>query len=169
MCSSDLLPLTRIAALGKMSVSKAYVYLNSFMHEGMVAQDPVTGHYGLGPFAAQLGVAAIRNLDVVGVSRGDVDALAARTGCAASLAVWSNRGPTILVKADGKGQGSMTVRIGHVLSPRNSASGLAFQAWLPASEVRPVLAAEKPAPGKARSGNGRAGADRKSTRLNSSH
>mgnify|MGYP003345993518 FL=1 len=55
-------------------------------------------------------------------------------------------------------QGSMTVRIGHVLSPRNSASGLAFQAWLPASEVRPVLAAEKPAPGKARSGNGRAGA-----------
>ena len=143
------LPLTRIAALSQMSVSKAYIYMSSFLHEGLARQDPATGHYGLGPFAAQLGVAAIRNMDVVSVARADVDQLGEQTHCAASLAVWSNRGPTILLKTDGEGQGSMAVRIGYVLSPLTSASGLVFQAWLPPAQLRPVLAAEK-----GRGGNG---------------
>ena len=145
------LPLTRIAAQSQMSVSKAYVYMSSFLHEGLARQDPVTGHYGLGPFAAQLGVAAIRNMDVVSVARADVDQLREETRCAASLAVWSNRGPTILLKADGEGQGSMTMRVGHVLSPLSSASGLVFQAWLPEAELRLVLTVEKKL---AKNGNG---------------
>jgi DNA-binding IclR family transcriptional regulator len=125
------LPLTRVAADCHMSLSKADVYLNSFGSEGLVSRDEDTGLYRLGPFAAQLGFAAIRGLDVIPAAKTEIEALGELTRCAVCLAVWGNRGPTIVFRVDGEGQGSMTMRVGHVLSPTGSACGLLFQAYLP--------------------------------------
>jgi DNA-binding IclR family transcriptional regulator len=137
------LPLVKIAAEAGMAVSKAYIYLSSFVNEGLVQQDPTTGHYGLGPFATQLGFAAIRQLDVVDVARQDLETLNAATRCAAILTIWGNRGPTIVLKVDGEGQGSMVVRLGHVLSPTTSASGRVFLAYKRPAEVQSVIAMER--------------------------
>ncbi len=141
--AGGFLPLGRIAALAGMSSSKAYIYLASFMREGLVQQDSQTGHYGLGPFSVQLGLAAIRSLDAVSVSRDVVDTLRDTTGCGVSLAIWGNRGPSVMLKADGEGQGAMGLRLGHVFWPTTSASGRVFLAFLPASETAEAVNLEQ--------------------------
>ena len=45
------LPLKDLSERAGMPPSKAYAYVASFVHEGLIEQDSVTGRYGLGPFA----------------------------------------------------------------------------------------------------------------------
>src|SRR5690606_34825478 len=52
--------LRDIAQRVQMNASNVYLYLASFVHEGIAEQDPVTSQYGLGPAAIQLGAAALR-------------------------------------------------------------------------------------------------------------
>lgn len=146
--AGGFLPLVRIAALAGMPSSKAYIYLASFVREGLVQQDPRTGHYGLGPFSVQMGLAAIKNLDVVAVSRDVVDNLRDLTGCGVSLAVWGNRGPSLVLKADGEGQGALGLRLGHVFWPTTSASGRVFLAFLPKHETAEAIRQERKIRGK---------------------
>lgn len=141
--ADGFLPLVRIAALSGMPASKAYIYLTSFVREGLVMQDPKTGHFGLGPLSVQLGLAAIRNLDVVAMSRDIVDRLRDDTGCGVSLSIWGNRGPCLVEKADGAGQGSLVMRIGHVFWPTSSATGRIFLAFLPEQETEGAVIIER--------------------------
>jgi DNA-binding IclR family transcriptional regulator len=109
------LPLRDIAAAAGMPPSKAHLYLVSFVKEGVAFQDPVTGHYGLGRFAIQLGLSAIRQLDVVEFAREELAALQRTAGFATYLSLWGDRGPGIVSKVDGERQGSLAVRLGYVL------------------------------------------------------
>ena len=146
--ADGFLPLARVAAMAGMPSSKAYIYLSSFMREGLVQQDAHSGHYGLGPFCVQLGLAAIRNLDVVAMSRDVVDELRDQSGCGVTLAVWSNRGPTVMLAADGEGQGALGLRLGHVFWPTTSASGRVFLTYLPERETEGAICAEEALRGK---------------------
>src|SRR4051812_33865494 len=74
-------PLRAIAAAAGMPASKAHLYLVSFVREGMAYQDEATGHYGLGRFAIDLGLAAIRQLDVVDLAREELRRLRGETDC----------------------------------------------------------------------------------------
>jgi DNA-binding IclR family transcriptional regulator len=133
------LPLKQIAQSAGMSASKAYLYLATFEAEGLVKQDRETGYYGLGPSAIQLGLAAIRQLDVVRLAREQLDRLHALTQCAAYISIWGNRGPVIASKVDGLWQGSMVVRVGYVLPLLHSSTGRIFHAYLPKSETRKLV------------------------------
>lgn len=139
------LPLRDIAAAAGMPPSKAHLYLVSFIREGLVRQDPATGHYGLGQFAIQLGHSAIRQLDVVDLSREVLATLRQATGFATYLSLWGNRGPGIVSKMDGQRQGSLTVRLGYVLPLTASATGRVFLAWLDTSETADLVEAERAA------------------------
>ena len=141
--AEGFLPLVRLATLVGMPSSKVHIYLASLVREGFVVQDPVTRHYGLGQFSVQLGLTAIRNLDVVAAGRDVVDRLREVTSLSVSLAIWGNRGPTIVLKADGDGQGSLGIRLGHVLRLSTSASGRIFLSYLPEEETKQVLQLER--------------------------
>ncbi len=136
------LPLRDVAAIAGMPPSKVHLYLVSFIREGLVRQDPHTGHYGLGSFAIQLGHSAIRQLDVVSLSRDELVSLQEATSFATYLSVWGNRGPGIVSKVDGQRQGSLTVRLGYVLPLYASATGRVFLAYLNRSETAQLLAEE---------------------------
>src|SRR3546814_20442357 len=84
-----------------MSSSNAHLYMVSFARLGLVTQDPVTLRYGLGPYAVQLGLAGLRQLDIVDVAREPMEALQAGTALAVFLSIWGNMGPTIVLKLDG--------------------------------------------------------------------
>ncbi len=133
------LPLKQIAQSAGMSASKAYLYLATFEAEGLVKQDSQTGHYGLGPSVIQLGLAAIRQLDVVRLAREQLDRLHELTQCAAYISIWGNRGPVIASKVDGLWQGSMVVRVGYVLPLLRSSTGRIFHAYLPKNETRKLV------------------------------
>ena len=141
--AGGFLPLVRVAALVGMPSSKVHIYLASLVREGLVVQDAATRHYGLGQFSVQLGLTAIRGLDVVTAGRDVVDRLRDATGCSISLSIWGNRGPTIVVKADGGGQGSLGIRLGHVFRLTTSASGRLFLAYRPVQELQEVLEIER--------------------------
>ena len=136
------MPLRDIAAAAGMPPSKAHLYLVSFIREGLVRQDPHSGHYGLGAFAIQLGHSAIRQVDIVDLAREELGALQQETGFASYLSLWGNRGPGIVSKVDGHRQGSLAVRLGYVLPLSASATGQVFLAWLDRSETRHILADE---------------------------
>jgi len=135
------LPLKEIGHRAAMPPSKAHVYLASFAHEGLVRQDAATGHYGLGPLAFQLGLAAVRQVDIVSEAREELDYLRAVTRCAVYVCIWSNRGPVIIAKVDGEGQGSLVVRIGFVIS-LSTATGLVFLAHLSDEDREAAIAGD---------------------------
>ncbi|WP_117193236.1 IclR family transcriptional regulator [Rhizobium terrae] len=132
------LPLRDIAAAAGMPPSKAHLYLVSFVKEGVAFQDPVTGHYGLGRFAIQLGLSAIRQLDVVEYAREELATLQRAIGFATYLSLWGDRGPGIVSKVDGERQGSLAVRLGYVLPLLTSATGQVFLSYLDESETAAV-------------------------------
>jgi DNA-binding IclR family transcriptional regulator len=137
------LPLKELSERAGMPPSKAYAYVASFVHEGLLAQDAVTGRYGLGPFAMSLGVAALRQSDLVEVARRDATALSEATTCSVMLCTWGNRGPAIVYRVDGKRRGPTSVRVGYVLPLWRSASGRVFLTYLPERETSELLAEEE--------------------------
>lgn len=132
------LPLRDIAATAGMPASKAHLYLVSFVREGVAFQDPETGYYGLGRFAIQLGLSAIRQLDVVELGREELTRVQQATGLAAYLSLWGDRGPGIVSKVDGQRQGSLAVRLGYVLPLLSSATGQVFLSHLDERETKLV-------------------------------
>jgi DNA-binding IclR family transcriptional regulator len=136
------LQLKELAAASGMTSAKAYPYLVSFVRTRIVRQDAATGHYGLGPFAAQLGLTFLGETNVVDIARQEFAALRDATGCGVYLSVWAVRGPTILAAMDGFYQGSLQIRVGHVLPLLITATGRIFMAFMDRNETMPLINAE---------------------------
>lgn len=139
------LPLKRIASEAGMPPSKVYLYLSSYAALGLVEQDEVTGHYGLGPYAVQLGLSAIRQLNIVDLSKRPLEQLQVSTGQSAYLSVWGNMGPVILLKYDNDQNSPVGIKVGSILPLLRSATGRIFLSYLPETDLEPVLRREEAA------------------------
>lgn len=137
--AEEPLALRDIARAADMPPSKAHLYLSSFLPEGLVFQDSHTGRYGLGDYAIELGLSAIRQLSIVDLARPEMAALTEWSGCATYLSLFTESGPAIVSKVDGSRQGAFTVRLGYVLPLASSATGLIFLAYLPEFETEAAL------------------------------
>ncbi|MDF2115479.1 IclR family transcriptional regulator [Roseiarcaceae bacterium H3SJ34-1] len=140
--AAEPLTLKDLSARADMASSRAHLYLVSFRRVGLVLQEETSGRYMLGPYALQLGLAALRKLDVAQLSRGCLEDLSGRTGEASYLAVWGNRGPYIVLRADGPRPAPVSLQIGYVLPTLSTATGRIFISYLPRQVTEPVLAGE---------------------------
>ncbi|WP_334157946.1 IclR family transcriptional regulator [Oryzomicrobium sp.] len=113
-----------------MPAAKAHRYLVSFVRMGLVEQDPASSRYALGPFALELGLACLGRLDPVRIAGPILDELCEAIQETVALAVWGNRGPTIVRLAEPPGPINVTLRAGTVLPLTTSATGRAFSAFL---------------------------------------
>jgi DNA-binding IclR family transcriptional regulator len=134
--------LTAIAAATGMAPGKAHKYLASFIRVGLVAQNESGGRYDLGPFALELGVAAMRRINVVEIAQPILDDLRDLLGHTVSLAIWANRGPTIMRIAETPDLMSLTVRFGTVMPLLTSAFGRIFAAFLDRRLTQSLMQAE---------------------------
>lgn len=141
--ADGLLPLREIAQRAGMPPSKVHLYLVSFIRENMAYQDAETGFYGLGSFAIQLGLAAVRRVTVVSAAADLLSELRDKTDCAIYLSLWGDRGPCIVSRVDGHQQGAFTLRLGSILPVHSTATGHVFLAHLPREETAPLLASER--------------------------
>ncbi|MGH6976175.1 MAG: IclR family transcriptional regulator [Stellaceae bacterium] len=141
--ATHLLSLRELAAAAGMSASKAHFYLVSFRRVGLVYREEATGRYGLGPYAAQLGLIALNRLDVVSLSKEPMQQLVERTGEAAFLSVWGNHGPCIVSKVDGPRFVPMVLRVGYTLPLLDTATGRVFLAFMPKGATAAVLERER--------------------------
>jgi len=128
--------LKDLAQAAGMSPAKAHPYLVSFGKLGLINQEAGSGHYGLGPLAMQLGLISLQQFDPVRLATARLAELARSLGQTVAIAVWGNRGPTIVRTEEPPSQVHVNMRHGSVMSVRDTASGLIFAAHLPRDAVR---------------------------------
>ncbi len=136
--------LKDLAREAGMAPAKAHPYLVSFGKLGLIEQEPATGRYGLGPLAMQLGLISLQQYDPVRLATPLIEELAQALGHTVAIAVWGNRGPTIVRVAEAPSPVHITMRHGTVMSLRGTASGWLFAAHLPQAEVAQALANDPP-------------------------
>ena len=135
------LPLKEIADACELTVPNVHYYLVSFQKVGVVQQHADTGHYGLGPYALRLGLAALEQFDVFTTARPIMAEVAAVTGHTVFLGVWGNKGPTIVYRVEGsRSRPLLELRVGSVMPLLSSALGRNFLAHLPDTLTRDLLA-----------------------------
>ena len=139
--------LKDLAREARMPPAKAHPYLVSFGKLGLVEQEPASGRYGLGPLALQLGLISLQQYDPVRLATALIDELAQAMGHTVAIAVWGNRGPTIVRVAEPPSPVHVSMRHGTVMSLTGTASGWLFAAHRPRPEVLAVLEAERSSPG----------------------
>lgn len=133
-------PLREISKGTGLAPNKLQFYLISLMEVGAVRKDPQSGHYGLGPYTLQLGVAALQQFNVFDAARTRMDGLAAEHGHSVFLGVWGNQGPTIIYRVSGHvGHTLLELRLGSVLPVLRSALGRIMMAYLPADLTKPYI------------------------------
>jgi len=135
------LPLRELAREAGITVGKAHPYLVSFMKVGFVTQDASTGLYALGPLALQIGLAKLYQLDPVREAAPLIAQLAATTEQSVAGAVWGNLGPTIVQLVEPQPM-HVNLRVGAVMSVRNTATGRLFASYLPPKVVTQFLASD---------------------------
>ena len=136
------MPLKDLARDAGMVPAKAHPYLVSFNKLGLIVRDEVSGHYGLGPLAMQLGLISLQQFDPVRLASPLLAGLAKELGHTVAIAVWGNRGPTIVRIEESPNLVHITMRHGTVMSLRNTASGRLFAAYLPETIVLAALKEE---------------------------
>ena len=146
------LALKDLAAEAGMAPAKAHPYLVSFGKLGLIEQDAATGRYGLGPLAMQLGLISLQQLDPLALATPLIEELAAACGHTMAVAVWGNRGATIVRVAQPPSAVHVSMRHGTVMSLRGTASGRLFAALLPQALVLPLLRDENRVAGRRAAG-----------------
>ncbi|VCU71783.1 Pectin degradation repressor protein KdgR [Pigmentiphaga humi] len=136
------LPLKDVAQQAGMARSNAYLYLSTFVELGVLARDG-SGHYLLGPYALQLGLAALKKSNVVDVTEAPMRSLHAATGHHVHLSIWGNYGPTIVKTVEGACPVQVPLRIGFVAPLCSSATGLVFLAYQNPALTEPLVARER--------------------------
>ncbi|MBN9888297.1 IclR family transcriptional regulator [Salipiger abyssi] len=139
---NDAMSLSAIAKVADMAPAKAHRYLAGFIETGLIRQSETTGLYDLGPLSLDLGLAAIRRLDVVELAYPLMVALREETGETTSLSVWGNFGATLVRWVPSNAPVNITVNVGSVLPLLTSSNGRVFAAHLPAEKVEPLIEKE---------------------------
>ena len=136
------LMLRDLAARASMSAAKAHRYLVSFQRLGLVVQDSRTTRYDLGPTALKLGLAALSRLDAVRLARERMPPLMEQIGHTLALAVWGNRGPTIVHWEESPQAVTANLRLGDVMPLLASATGRCFAAHVAPEAIAPLVREE---------------------------
>jgi DNA-binding IclR family transcriptional regulator len=136
------LPLKTLSARADMPPGKAHLYLVSFMRIGLVVQDATTMHYGLGPYALQLGVAALQQISLPDLARAPLERLNTQFELPAYLSLWGRMGPFIAVKFDADLPTPFTIKVGFVFPLLSTATGNIFLAHMPARDTDPLVVRE---------------------------
>ena len=146
--SGRTMALKDLAREAGMSAAKAHPYLVSFGKLGLIEQDAASGRYGLGPLAMQLGLISLQQFDPVRLATPVIAELAQALNLTVAIAVWGNRGATIVRIEEAPSAVHVNMRHGTVLSLRGTASGLLFAAHLGEAQVADLLTHEPadPAP-----------------------
>lgn len=126
--------LKQLAEAAQMTPAKAHPYLVSYSKLGLVAQDPVSGRYGLGPLALRMGLASLRQLNPVRLGMAAALELEQRVHHTVALSVWGNAGPTVIHLEESSHPIHMNLRAGTVMS-LTTATGLVFGAFMPAKMI----------------------------------
>ncbi|HEY0289672.1 MAG TPA: IclR family transcriptional regulator [Pseudomonas sp.] len=142
---AELAPSTSLSKLAEyvgMPASKVHRYLQALVDSGFAEQNPVSNHYALGRSALQVGLAALNQLDVLKIAAPHLMSLRDELNETCFLAVWGNKGPTVVYVEQSLGAVTLVTQIGSVLPLLGSSTGLVFESFLSATETSALRDAE---------------------------
>lgn len=131
--------LKDLAAAAELPASRAHPYLVSFGKLGLVEQEAHTGRYALGPMALQMGLSCLHQSDPIKAAGPVAEALARQIDQTVIIAVWANFGPTVVRLIEGSQPLHVNMRAGTVMSILGTATGRAFAAVLPATQIEQAM------------------------------
>ena len=134
--------LRDLAAAAHMPAAKAHRYLVSLTRMQLVEQQKDTGMYDLGAYALDLGLNALGRLQPLNVAAPFLRELNSEIAQTVALAVWANRGATIVSWIGPDAPVAASLRVGSVMPLTRSATGLAFLAFLPKEVTAELLQKE---------------------------
>lgn len=140
--SGRRMALKDLARDADMTPAKAHPYMVSFCKLGLMEQDPVSGHYGLGQLAVQLGLISLQQVDPVRLTIAELPALAQTLGVTVSAAVWGGNGPIIVRVEEGPRAVNVSMRHGIPASLRHTGTGKVFAAFMDPAPVQAALVAQ---------------------------
>lgn len=126
-------------ALG-VSTSTAHRLLMMLVAHDFVRQDPEARTYVLGPVLLDLGLSAVRNMDVRAIARPILAELASRLDETVHLAVLEGANVRYVFSVEGKRQLRIADRTGQVVPAHTGAIGRAFLADMPEEQLEKVMA-----------------------------
>jgi DNA-binding IclR family transcriptional regulator len=138
--SAKALSLKELSDKSAMSPAKAHRYLVSFCRIGLTVQDSETGFYDLGPFALSMGLTRLARTDALAMARPVARRLRDELDLTVSVAVWGNRGPTLVYWLDSLHPVAVNLKLGSVMPLARSSNGRCFAAFLPSAITQPLLA-----------------------------
>lgn len=141
------IPLKQLSMAADMASSKARMYLISLIETGLVAQDPRTGFYSLGPYAVHLGTRALQRIEPREVVSDVMRLLQQETRALVLLCSWEDSGIVVVGAEDGGEPHPLHWRIGGGGSLSRTATGAVFLAFGPQKVVWKHLDAELKAAG----------------------
>ncbi len=123
--------------------STAHRLLAMLQHHGFVRQDPVQKRYAAGPALVELGLAALRDVDIRAQARPVLERLVAETGETAHLVVLSEANILFLDCVEGQMALRAGSRTGQTLPAHCTAAGKALLAELPEERLRELYPRER--------------------------
>ncbi|KAF1071786.1 MAG: Glycerol operon regulatory protein [Pseudomonas citronellolis] len=129
------LSLGEVARRTQTGGSTAHRYLQSLVKEGLAKQDPASGLYDLGPAALSIGIGALKRVDAVEIAAQNMKSLALRHAASGGVAIWTDRGPTLVRWYRSAYFSINPLALGDILPIDNTACGLVFQAFLPKATI----------------------------------
>lgn len=131
--------LSELARLSGLSAPKVSRYLVSMLRSGLVDHDVRDNRYRLGPFALQIGFAAVRSIDVSALAEPILQNLCHATHQTVALSVWGRTMPVIVRCLEAGELVTVSVRLGAELPLWLSATGRCFAAFSSLPAVRRAL------------------------------
>ncbi len=136
----DQVSPARIASVLDISTSTSYRLISALIDEGFLVRDEDTKHVGLGPAAAEIGMAAVSRLSITQVAMGTLRGLAAACREAVFLAVPRDDAMVYLHREDGPHPVTLNSRLGSRRPLHSTALGKAYLAALPVPDQAAMVA-----------------------------
>jgi DNA-binding IclR family transcriptional regulator len=133
------MPMRELVKRAQMPSGKIHPYLVSFSKVGLVAQDPLTGHYKVGPMAIRLGLTGLQTMNPIREATPFAETLANETTYNVAMVVWGDLGPVVVQLFDGVYALHTNMRIGTLMSLAATATGRLFAAFLPRPMIERML------------------------------
>jgi DNA-binding IclR family transcriptional regulator len=138
--------LKELAVAAAMPRAKVHRYLGSLRAGGLVAQNPETGRYEIGPTAVTIGLVGLSRVNPVRQLQDLLPRVRDRINATVTAAIWGERGPTIVAMEESDHLVTMNLRVGSVLPLLNTAIGRLFLAYLAPAQTARFVAEERAGP-----------------------
>lgn len=139
---NSALPLKAISDAVDMAPSNVHRYLASFVHAGLLRQDPDTAGYDLGRLALQVGLAALDRDKALRSAAAELKKIVGEFGLLGVIVVFGNQGPTIVRFLQTSPPLTISLGLGSIIPVLRSASGHLCAAFLPEEQTRAIVERE---------------------------